>query len=494
MVAGAGLLGVLYVAAAVGRVRAGETLSPPDLAFFFQSCWSAAHGAGFHQTALEFDRGTLLGSIHLSPVRALQVPICRLVTQPAGIVATQAAAVAAGAVVCTRLLPPRQTMAAAALLLLGLHPLTMALATVDMRPITFLVPAGALVALGLHRERAVLVAAGAALAAAAREEAPLVLAAFLPFAWGRRRRVQLALLAGIGLSAALPWLAWGHGANIRTNTDPLATLDQIRTGARPVFRWHQETGFLGRALVAGTPALLAPELLLPALGGWLWILVFSELEPAAPGQGGLHYLAVVGALFLPAIAVGLGRLLRWRASPALLVGLTVLLVVGGGPELAQLLRWVAAPGNDENNAFIDVLNATPCPVPRTGPPAPRSRCGRASGAPHPRTPCCHGRARGAGCRGGRARRDPDGVPRRVHRRCGVGTLEGGTGREGAASRAVRRDLDPVEPQLAWAWLPADASRRSRSRFMTQMEMRCCCCSRPGVVSASNSMPAAEPSP
>jgi hypothetical protein len=362
MLAGVGLLGALYVAAAVGRVRAGETLSPPDLAFFFQSCWSAAHGAGFHQTALEFDRGTLLGSIHLSPVRALQVPFCRLVPHPAGIVATQAAAVAAGAGVCARLLPRRETLAVAALLLVGLHPLTLALATVDMRPITFLVPAGALVALGLHRERAVLVAAGAALAAAAREEAPLVLAAFLPFAWGRRRPVQLALLAGIGLSAALPWLAWGHGANIRTNTDPLATLEQIRTGARPVFRWHQETGFLGRALVAGIPALLAPELLLPALGGWLWILVFSELEPAAPGQGGLHYLAVVGALLLPAIAVGLGRLLRRRASPALLVGLTMLLVVGGGPELAQLLRWATAPQDTEDTAIIDVLRDTPCPV------------------------------------------------------------------------------------------------------------------------------------
>lgn len=358
----AGLLGVFFVAAAVGRVRAGETLSPPDLAFFFQSCWSAAHGAGFHQTALEFDRGTLLGSIHLSPVRALQVPVCRLVPHPAGIVATQAVGVALAAAVCAKLIGTGRRLAALALLFVGLHPLTLALATVDMRPLTFLVPAGALVALGVYRERVGPVVVGAVLAAAAREEAPLVLAAFLPAAWGRRRPVQLALLAGIGLSAALPWLAWGHGANIRTNTDPLATLDQIRTGVRPVFRWHQETHFLGRALLAGVPALLAPELLVPALGGWLWILVFSELEPAAPNQGGLHYLAVVAALLLPAVAVGLGRLHRWRASPALLAGLGLLTVVGASPELGRLLRWGAATQPDENSLFINVLNTTPCPV------------------------------------------------------------------------------------------------------------------------------------
>ena len=65
----AALLSAAGAAAAVGRVRAVDSLSPPDLVFFAQSAASAARGEGFAQTALRFDHGGLTTSVHLSPWR-----------------------------------------------------------------------------------------------------------------------------------------------------------------------------------------------------------------------------------------------------------------------------------------------------------------------------------------------------------------------------------------------------------------------------------------
>ncbi len=88
---------------AVGRVHALESLSPPDLAFFHQSSWSAIHGHGFDQTALEFDRGTLLGSMHLSLVRLLWLPIHWMAPTIESLVALQALGVGFAGVAALRL-------------------------------------------------------------------------------------------------------------------------------------------------------------------------------------------------------------------------------------------------------------------------------------------------------------------------------------------------------------------------------------------------------
>ncbi len=348
------LLGAVLGLAAAGRVHSGLSLSPPDLAFFFQSCWSAAAGRGFAQTALEFDRGSLLGSIHLSPVRLAHLPLCAVLPDARALAALQAlqlalAAGLAGACVA-RLAPQHRALAAGMALVVGLHPLSLALATVDLRPLVSMVPGGALVVFGLVQARArpraagpaAVVFAGGLLCVAAREEAPFVLAAALPFARGAGWRAGLALISAGAVGAALPWWAWGRAGNIQSNADPLGTAADILAGRRPLFRWHQETRFLARALAAGLPALAAPELLLPALAGWLWILVFSSLEPAAPGQGGLHYLAVAGALFLPAVAVGAGRLLARlppRRARALVIGSGVAVGIFGAPELIEAAGW-----------------------------------------------------------------------------------------------------------------------------------------------------------
>lgn len=333
------LLGAWACAGAIGRVHALQSLSPPDLAFFHQATWSAAQGHGFSQTALEFDAGTLTGSIHLSLVRALWVPLYALLPAVETLVALQAVALTAALSTVALTLPRNGRLAA---VLVGLHPLSLALADCDLRPLTFVVAPALLVVAGLMRKQAGLVALGAFGAALAREEAPLVLAALVPFAVVRRQWRGLAVLVMGGVvAAALPWAVWGHGRNITANSDLMGTLDQIQAGQRPWVRWPVELQFGGRALVAAWPALLAPELLVPGLLGWGFLVVFSELEPAAPGQGGLHYLSVVAPLLLGAAWVGLPRAVsRLGHRPtAWLVGLGLL---AGLPEHIDHARWVGA--------------------------------------------------------------------------------------------------------------------------------------------------------
>lgn len=355
-------------AAAVGRVRSLDTLSPPDLAFFTQSTWSAASGLGFAQTALEFDQGSLLGSIHLSLVRLLWVPLWWARPSPSALTALQALAVSTIVWLAWTRQPGRGLTLAGALAL-GLHPLAMALACVDLRPIVFFVPGAALVVAGLARERATVVFGGAVLCVLAREEAPWVLGAMLPFAvhLGHRRRRwagSLVLCAAVLTAIGLPLAVWGHGSNITSSADPLATVQQILAGTRPVFRWSQETRFFARCVAAGVPALLAPRLLAPALLGWLWLMVFSDLEPVAPGSGGLHYLAVVAALFLPAVGVGMHRAAKRWGAPKVGIFALLMSILAGSPEIVRSATWaVHTPATAQAlTALVQPLKAHTLPV------------------------------------------------------------------------------------------------------------------------------------
>lgn len=340
--AGLGLLGAIF---AVARLRALASLSPPDLAFFHQASWSAARGLGFSQTALEFDAGTLLGSIHLSLVRLAWVPLSALYDGPELLVAAQGTLLTAGVAAAGVLVVDRQHRVPVALLL-GLSPLALALGACDLRPLTVVVAPGVLVAAGLFRGRAAWVALGALAVIAAREEAVYVLGAMVPFAVAQalRSRQQApasVLIGAVAMAAALPQLVWGHGSNIQANTDLAATVDQLLSGDRPVFRWPVELRFFGRFGVAALPALLCPELLLPGVLAWVFLAVFSQLEPAAPGQGGLHYLSVVAPFFLAATAVGVHRGTRWMGGRRLW-GMVGVAAVMAAPELGDGLRWTSS--------------------------------------------------------------------------------------------------------------------------------------------------------
>ncbi len=333
---GLAAVAALTVLAAIGRQRGFEALSPPDVAFFHQSTWSAAQGQGFAQTALEFDRGALLGSVHLSPVRLLWVPLYRLLPSLSTLVALQAAVVLLGAVIVARLAGASARIAAAVFLL---HPLTIGLACTDLRPLVFVVPGVLAVVLGLARGRVSAVVLGGLWTIAAREEAPFLLAALLPWALAQRSglRCVLALTGCVAAGFAAPMLAWGHLSNISINQDPVGALSAIGDGGLP--GRSGELGFGLRCLLAAPAAALAPTLLVPAAAGWALLVVLGQMEPMAPGEGGVHYLAVVHPLLLAAAAVGVTRLPeRWGRLRS---GAVALALLGGLPELAQSARWAA---------------------------------------------------------------------------------------------------------------------------------------------------------
>ena len=364
------LLAVAGGSMAVARLRSFSSLSPPDLAFFHQATWNAARGLGFTQTALEFDAGTLLGSIHLSLIRVAWVPVSLLVPGPEALVALQGVGLTAGTAAAAGRLLPAGPGRAAAMVMVGLSPLALALGTCDLRPLTFLVPPAVLVVAAVHRARIGWLLLGVAGVLAAREEGWMVLAAVLPYAAictrRHRRWPVLALLAtGVATGLALPWLVWGHGGNITANAQPLETLRALLDGTRPWVRWPVEIWFAGRVLLAAWPAVRCPELLVPGLLGWVVLSVFSEMEPAAPDHGGLHYLSVVAPLVLAAAAVGLGRLLsqapagrkRW------LLGLALGGVLLGAPEWTSAARWrTSAAHHDALRSALEPVRAADGPV------------------------------------------------------------------------------------------------------------------------------------
>lgn len=359
----AALLGAIASSLAVGRLWGRSSLSPPDLAFFHQATWGAAHGLGFHQTALEFDAGTLLGSIHLSLVRAVWVPVYWLLPHVETLVVLQAAWLLVAGIAALSAIPAQYDRR---VLVLGLHPLWVVFATCDLRPLLFLVPAAVFAIAGLHRQRPVWVALGAIGTILAREEAVFVLAALTPFAWVRARTHRqwsagLALAVAIGAAYALPRLVWGHGSNITANTDIWATAQAIASGQRPLFRWPVEVSFALRCAIVAWPAFRCPSLWVPGLLGWLYIAVFSELEPAAPDHGGLHYLAVVAPFVLGAAAVGLAD---WPSSPTARRNVTLGLALGllaAIPDWTQQVRfgtgWLPSPLQTHLAALEDTHGA-----------------------------------------------------------------------------------------------------------------------------------------
>lgn len=346
---------VLLVLAAVGRQRALEPLSPPDLAFFHQSTWSASQGLGFAQTALPFDGQGLFQCIHLSLVRAALVPVYLVLPAVESLVAQQALAVGLGAFLVAALARAGGARGALlpALLALayGLHPVTLGLATADLRPLVFAVPGVLLAVLGLVRGAPAQVVLGGLITASAREEAVWLLAALLPaaawLAWRTRRLgPALALLATAALALALPLLAWGRLSNIAATTDHAATWAAIQAGRQGLLRSPEEALAGGLALLLCLPALRQPLLLLPGLCAWLYLATFSGLELAMAGQPGVHYLAVVHPFLWAACAVGAGQLAaravprRWPlAAGAVLLALAPVVSLW---QLPRLPAWTAA--------------------------------------------------------------------------------------------------------------------------------------------------------
>jgi hypothetical protein len=305
--------------------------------------------AGFQQTSLEFDHGALLESMHLSIVRALWLSVYWLVPRVELLVALQALAMGAtawGAIRLAREAEDENHFLVVVMVLLC--PFFPVLATADLRPLVFLVPASLWVMVGLREGRSWWVLLAALLALSAREEAPYVLLALIPWAlWEERDRknwLPVSVLGGVALSG---WMAmellWPGADNIRTTLDPGAVLQAISDGQRPLFRWEQEWQFALIAALASFPAFRCPVLLAPGLVAWLYLAIFSDFEPMAPGNGGLHYLAVIAPFWIGALARGV----RSLQSSGLLTGYRAQLAWGlalicAAPHWIQCVEWSAS--------------------------------------------------------------------------------------------------------------------------------------------------------
>lgn len=376
----AALLSAAGAAAAVGRLRAVDSLSPPDVVFYAQSAASAARGEGFAQTALRFDHGGLTTSVHLSPWRLAHALAHTTWDDPAAALALQGALLGPVFLLLRALIGGRGAGPTLGALALSLHPLCLSLLLCDLRPITTMLPGGLLLLLGLRspRPRVGLALAGALLCALAREEALYVILAMAALPLSRIGRRPAAALAGalvcaVGAAgaAALPLLVWGRLDNIDTNANLAAELAAIAEGQRPLLRWPQATHFGLRALVGAPSALLHPAAW-PAVGAWLFLAAFSALEPLAPGHGGLHYLSVCAPGLLGGAALALrGRL--GRRGGALSLALALVIGLPEWPDHARWL-WVGLGGADrraaEGAALTAPVRAQPGPVvtdPRAAP-------------------------------------------------------------------------------------------------------------------------------
>lgn len=378
------VLGLGLILAAVGRQRSLEPLSPTDLAFYHQATWSAAQGLGFAQTVLGFDGSSLLGSLHLDLLRAAFVPVYWLFPSVYTLLILQAFGVVLGAFAlrglgrCVGL-----SSTALALLLLGyaLHPLTLELATVDVRPIVWMVPGVLLMAWSLHGGPLAALLVGGIITLTAREEGIWAVLALLPHAlllgWQARARGQasggassphrpvgpsvwhraiilfILFISGI----VLLLVSWGKLSQLSATAQWQPLLNEILAGTRPLFRSEQELSFAVRSLLPLSVGLLAPELLFPALAGWGILTIFSGFEGVAEGGRGIHYLAIVHPLLWSAVVVGLGRLGKKGALPV--TALVVIFSVATGLsslELRSRWAWAAVVGpGDAVQGFTEVL-------------------------------------------------------------------------------------------------------------------------------------------
>jgi hypothetical protein len=351
---------LLLLAAALGRLRGAQSLSAPDLAFFAQSAWSGAETGVFTQTVLSFDDGGLLTSVHLSPgVTLLFAAILAAGGGVGALVASQALALILAGAALPRIAAAGGQPAPAWLLPLGLlHPWTVALAGADLRPLCFLPAAVLWAVVGLVEKRPGVVLLAGLAAASCREEAGLVLLALVPFAAAQGARMALTMGAASLAALALPLVVWGHLFQLGGALPFGERLAEIADGGA-IFVYPEQAWFGAAALLCAAPALRAPRLLLPAALGFGLLSIFTRMEPAAPEQVGLHYLAVVHPLLLAGLAVGAPGL-RARAGGALL-GLALLLAPWAG--LQTISAWGEPPAYAEALAAVPAAAGVLCDPP-----------------------------------------------------------------------------------------------------------------------------------
>ncbi len=205
-----------------------------DLAFFSQILFNAGEGRAWASPLLLEPLG-FFRMVHFHPVFALILPVWLLRPSPSTLLFLNVAAVCFAAVPLAGLARDRAGSAwfglAAAVAWLAWLPVQVA-ALADFRPLVFMVPGFMLLLRGLAKPCRWRLVLGALLVCAAREESgyllPLVGLVMLALPFGRRRRLDAAILLGIGLA----WMGvlLGVKGNIFFHFNPMALFGDLTGG------------------------------------------------------------------------------------------------------------------------------------------------------------------------------------------------------------------------------------------------------------------------
>ena len=329
-----------------------------DLGNMVQAVWSTAHGDPLVVTNLAGEQTSRLAS-HFDPILVLFAPLWLLWPSPELLLATQAVAIALGALpvywLARKHLEGERAGLGFALAYL-LFPATQWLALSEFHPVALACPLLLFAFWFLDEDRLLPFAICAALACTTKEEIALAVAGLgLWYALARRRRVAGITIAIAGVAAAA--VALGVVAHYNDGGDPFAgryeevggsptgILKTIVTDPLTIVRAAFDVDGLTYLLVLLVPLaflpLAAPLALLPALPD-LALNLLSSTDTQISIH--FHYVApLVPALFAAAIFAA-ARFERPIVKPLVALVLVSNFVLGAIP------LWGAIPGGEDLQA------------------------------------------------------------------------------------------------------------------------------------------------
>jgi uncharacterized membrane protein len=329
-----------------------------DLGNMTQAVWSTAHGDPLAVTNLAGEQTSRLAS-HFDPILVLFAPLWLLWPSPELLLATQAVAIALGALpvywLARKHLEGERAGLGFALAYL-LFPATQWLALSEFHPVALACPLLLFAFWFLDEDRLLPFAICAALACTTKEEIALAVAGLgLWYALARRRRVAGITIAIAGVAAAA--VALGVVAHYNDGGDPFAgryeevggsptgILKTIVTDPLTIVRAAFDVDGLTYLLVLLVPLaflpLAAPLALLPALPD-LALNLLSSTDTQTSIH--FHYVApLVPALFAAAIFAA-ARFERPIVKPLVALVLVSNFVLGAIP------LWGAIPGGEDLQA------------------------------------------------------------------------------------------------------------------------------------------------
>ena len=362
LVAAAAAYAAGFAALSVLRYRAFAT-GRFDLGNMVQAVWTTAHGHPLQMTNLHGAQISRLAA-HVDPILVVFAPLWWLWPSPDLLLVTQALVVAAGAwpvflLARKHLASPRAGLGFALVYLL--YPATGWLTLNEFHPVALATPFLLFAFWYLDNDRLVPFAVFAVAAATCKEEIGLVIAGFgVWYAFGRRRRLEGATIATLGLA----WSAIAIGVVIPHyhtggESDFYGRYSEVGGSAAGIVKTAfthplriAHAAFTGRDLhylfdlaapLAGL-CLLAPLVLIAALPE-----LALNLLSAAPTQTSIHFHYTAGLIppLLIGSILGARRFGRWAVPVTAVV---LLAALAGNYRLGPIPGWRHVPGGSQFEA------------------------------------------------------------------------------------------------------------------------------------------------